>query len=144
MIFVRVILAAALSVALGAGPAMAQLLPSQKGAEAPAGGGSSRTVSTGGGIAGCYNVFVTVPGEWDPWPGKRGNVDPVIIEQTTGARTACVDSPNCSLRVEGAGAQMSFVIEDDDPDASDPIGSGSCRSGRSCQVGAASITMSAC
>ena len=116
----------------------------------------NRTADVGGEPAeaprssGCYTVSVTVAAtgpdgkDWDPWPGNRANPDPIVVERTTGARAACVDSFNCSLRVEGAGQSLSFLVEDDDPDASDPIGSGQCTAGRSCTVGSARISMSAC
>jgi hypothetical protein len=100
--------------------------------------------------SGCYLVTVTVDTlnssgtKWDPWPGKIGIVDPITTETTTGARSQCTDSYSCSLRVDGAGSQMSFNIVDGDPNAPDPIGVGTCKAGRSCRVGSASLTMQPC
>lgn len=111
---------------------------------APGGGGGT---SSG---AGCYNVFVTVDTfnpqgrDWDPWAGNVGNPDPKITETTTGASSKCGDTFSCSLRVSPAGSSLNFTIVDIDPDRADPIGSGTCQAGRSCRLGSASLTMSAC
>ncbi len=99
--------------------------------------------------SGCYDVAVTVmpypTGEdWDPWPGNRALPDPRIAERSTGARAQCDDSWTCSMRVQNAGRQLSFHIEDADPDAPDPIGSGSCTAGSNCTVGLARLTTRAC
>ena len=70
--------------------------------------------------------------------------DITIVELTTGARAQCAQTWTCSVIVHPVGRQISLDLSDDDLDASDPIGTGSCTIGKSCTVGVAKVTTSKC
>ena len=151
MNLMRAVLAATILV-LGTGAGLAQLLPSQQGAEkdAATGGGTTRTVSPGQSASGCFNVAVEVVDphpsglNWDIGSGRTSAPDPQITEATTGAQTSCRNTHTCTLRVENAGRTLSFNIMDLDLSAHDLIGDGQCAAGKTCRIGRARVSMSSC
>lgn len=97
----------------------------------------------------CFDVRVTVDDRkrngsvWDIGGATVRQPDPRIVEMTTGASIRCKDTHTCTLRVTGHGP-FYFVLTDMDLSNHDPIGEGECRAGRSCRLGSASLSMSAC
>jgi len=67
-----------------------------------------------------------------------------IRELTTGASTQCAQTWTCSIVIHPVGRQISLKLSDDDLDADDPIGEGSCTIGKACTVGVAKVTTSKC
>lgn len=97
----------------------------------------------------CFDVRVTVDDRkrngsvWDIGGATVRQPDPRIAEMTTGASIRCKDTHTCALRVTGRGP-FYFVLTDMDLSNHDPIGEGECLAGRSCRLGSASLSMSAC
>jgi hypothetical protein len=136
------------------GTALAQILPSQDGAqESPATpptkkrdvGPSAPSTSLS-----CVDIVVEASatradGEtWDPYRNREAP-DYRISEATTGASAQCEDTTVCAIRVNPVAQSLSFTILDDDwPDKDDAIGSGSCKVGGTCTIGLARLRMTPC
>ncbi len=67
-----------------------------------------------------------------------------IAELTTGAKAQCAQTWTCSVIVRPTGRQITLKLSDDDIDADDPIGEGSCTIGKACNVGVAKVTTAPC
>lgn len=81
--------------------------------------------------------------KWDL--GKSTEAPDIIIEEaTTGTKTKCSQTWSCSLTLEPKSSQLSLELSDEDIDADDPIGVGSCAIGKTCQIGAAKVSVKRC
>ena len=117
-----------------------QTPPDKKGG----GGGNSKPT-----LASCA-VATVAPGpvrkdglKWDL--GKStGAPDIRIAELTTGTRAACEQTWTCSVTVVPVTNVLRFTLSDNDLDADDEIGEGSCAIGKTCQVGLARVTVKKC
>lgn len=67
-----------------------------------------------------------------------------IAELTTGTRGACEQTWTCSVTVVPVTNVLQFILSDNDLDADDEIGEGSCAIGKSCQIGVAKVTVKKC
>ena len=152
MNLMRAVLAASIFV-LGTGVGVAQLLPSQEGAEKPAAQPrTTRTVTPGpaSSAPACVDILMqvgTTDAEGDEWDPHKTRFPPDfrISEATTGATGKCNDTFVCSIRITPVGNKLDFTIKDADwPDKDDLIGTGTCTAGRNCTVGFAKLTMSPC
>lgn len=81
--------------------------------------------------------------KWDL--GKSTEAPDIIIKElSTGAEAKCAQTWSCSLTLVPTGTQLSLKLSDEDIDADDPIGQGSCSIGKTCQIGVAKVSVKRC
>lgn len=141
------------ALALWAGPALAQnviVVPDLKPPDKPPSSGSKPNGGGGTKLPGCATIFVTAsPADengniWDPVSGYE-YPDIVITESTTNTKLVCeAQSLTCSMSITPVTSKLKIVLMDDDLNADDPMGSGSCDIGKTCQLGTNKVTVKKC
>ena len=103
-------------------------------------------------LSGCIRMDVQVAARdqsnlaWDPIPNRTEPPDITVYDATTRAKLfGCIDTYVCAGTVNASGSALNLLLNDDDFDAPDFIGQGSCPlSSATCTLGLAQLRLSRC